>query len=698
MQQHTYSPPDGGLVSLVGPIGPGKGTICRSESFDEATGLFTLVVLGHPRAAEKLICDVQSFREASLDNDGIQKAEQRQRRTYNRHRQKKSSVASPPMHQFARNARALIATATPQPGPSTSLNISIVAPVSSEKKRKQGAAVESSKASVAPSELADGGGQVRVGGTEMVAAAAAEAVVAPSVEELIEFYFGDEEWAEATNPSHASSRATRRQRVTGPSIGGGGDGGSGGFVGGDDDAGSQSSGGWSLSSTHMHANTNAGADGEEGDDAGAHVPLIDFVKRRLRLEAGRTRVPIMDEEDDVSELSFGDDQSGTLRTEITGVSSHLYGFEASSQYASDATPVPRLYERTLGAMNAGALAFCTLVLCIGIAAISLKSIVDSGTHHASSSGDELWLTVWALIGGASAIAFGRSTSTRWCRINPKEKERSIKPGTAAAFALLGVSAAIASGILSSGLIWESSKMYDFCTTDVIYSLPRNVGTRQCKVTGECFGDAHTPEPLPTVIPVARAVGPYKDKWYTGTIPTEYGLLSEVTAFWLDRQKLSGTIPSQLGALKNATSHFSLVSSGLCSDIPTQVQALMGRFAAGSDGLGGFDIMAGNSIGTVCGWQDYMADARFATIEGATSTTNIAFVNDYRVALSGPIPTEFGLLTEATAFDMGRCDRCGFLTGELPSELGQMKKLHQGLRVRQNKLEATLPSQVRPHPS
>ena len=56
------------------------------------------------------------------------------------------------------------------------------------------------------------------------------------------------------------------------------------------------------------------------------------------------------------------------------------------------------------------------------------------------------------------------------------------------------------------------------------------------------------------------------------------------------------------------------------------------------------VRAGNSLGTVCGWQSYMADSRFPTMDGSTSTTSISFMAQ---GLTGTIPTQVGLLTAIT---------------------------------------------------
>ena len=120
-------------------------------------------------------------------------------------------------------------------------------------------------------------------------------------------------------------------------------------------------------------------------------------------------------------------------------------------------------------------------------------------------------------------------------------------------------------------------------------------------------------------------------------------------------------PQELGALVEITSSFQLFSNKLCSDVPTQVQALSSGVTSG------WKVTTGNSIGTVCGWQSYMADSRFPTMDGSTSTTSI----DYnQQGLTGTIPTEFGRLTDLTYLNVGGNE----LTGRVPSEIGALTKM------------------------
>ena len=90
------------------------------------------------------------------------------------------------------------------------------------------------------------------------------------------------------------------------------------------------------------------------------------------------------------------------------------------------------------------------------------------------------------------------------------------------------------------------------------------------------------------------------------------------------------MPTELGRLNQVTKYFRFFANQLCDDVPTQVQALSSGFS------GGWQVTTGNSFGTICGWQSYMADSRFPTMDGSTGVTSI----DYnQQGLTGTIPTE-----------------------------------------------------------
>ena len=53
-------------------------------------------------------------------------------------------------------------------------------------------------------------------------------------------------------------------------------------------------------------------------------------------------------------------------------------------------------------------------------------------------------------------------------------------------------------------------------------------------------------------------------------------------------------------------------------------------------LDSWQVTTGNSFGTICGWQSYMADSRFPTMDGSTGVTSIDYNEQ---GLTGTIPTQ-----------------------------------------------------------
>ena len=63
---------------------------------------------------------------------------------------------------------------------------------------------------------------------------------------------------------------------------------------------------------------------------------------------------------------------------------------------------------------------------------------------------------------------------------------------------------------------------------------------------------------------------YRNRDITGTIPTEFGLLTDVEYFQLGLNTLTSTIPTELGALVKVSSRFHLEQNSLTSVVPTEL--------------------------------------------------------------------------------------------------------------------------------
>ena len=91
--------------------------------------------------------------------------------------------------------------------------------------------------------------------------------------------------------------------------------------------------------------------------------------------------------------------------------------------------------------------------------------------------------------------------------------------------------------------------------------------------------------------------------------TEFGRMVKMrSGFELFKNSLSSTIPWQLGfTLDQMTRSFLLYSNKLCDDVPDAVSSYSNSFYSG------WQVVTGNSIGTICGWESYMDDYRFPTM-------------------------------------------------------------------------------------
>jgi len=239
--------------------------------------------------------------------------------------------------------------------------------------------------------------------------------------------------------------------------------------------------------------------------------------------------------------------------------------------------------------------------------------------------------------------------------------------------------------------------------------------------------ASASQPFPTSLPTATTAIDYGTAGYTGTLPTQVGYLTDITEFYMPRNTLTGVLPTQLGQLEKAekfmvysnrftgapptelgnmtalTSNFYLNSNSLSSTIPTEfgriLQTLTGRFklqsnqlcddvptqvSALSNNVDQFYVQTSNSIGTFCDWPEEVYN-RFSG-SGGKDTVSVSYSN-YQI--TGTIPTEFGLMTEATSFAMST----NYLRGPIPTQLGMLSLVVNDMQLFDNDLTSALPTEL-----
>ena len=156
---------------------------------------------------------------------------------------------------------------------------------------------------------------------------------------------------------------------------------------------------------------------------------------------------------------------------------------------------------------------------------------------------------------------------------------------------------------------------------------------------------------------------------SGSIPTQLGNLSKLTDLTLSFNGLSGSIPTQLGNLSNLTT-LKLFGNRLSGSIPAQ----LGNLSKLTD-----LTLTGNQLsGTI--------PAQLGNL------SNLTYLSLSYNQLSGSIPTQLGNLSKLqTLYLEGNGDGNG-LSGSIPTELGNLSNL-TGLSLADNQLSGSIPTEL-----
>jgi len=135
--------------------------------------------------------------------------------------------------------------------------------------------------------------------------------------------------------------------------------------------------------------------------------------------------------------------------------------------------------------------------------------------------------------------------------------------------------------------------------------------------------------IPTNLPSSTTSIKYEDKNLEGTIPTELGLLTDVTGFDVNKNSLTGPMPTEVGKMHKMKKWFDAHSNSLSGTLPTE--------------LGNF--------------------VKLTSYFGLQSNK-----------ISGTVPSELGRLVAMTShFRVG----WNSFTGTIPTELGELVNMVNG---------------------
>jgi len=184
----------------------------------------------------------------------------------------------------------------------------------------------------------------------------------------------------------------------------------------------------------------------------------------------------------------------------------------------------------------------------------------------------------------------------------------------------------------------------------------------------------TAETLPTDLPTTILEIKYNQQGYSGSIPTQWGLLTSVTLLDLGRNSLSKRVPTQLGSLRqlqwSSYEGYGLFTSNMLDgSLPSELGAWTGLTKV-------FDVQMNQLSGALPSELGRLT----ALTEYFVFTSN---------AFTSTIPTELGNLVALSSYmHLGY----NYLDGATPSELGNLQ-IAEGLRIYQNQICDDIPTEV-----
>ena len=152
---------------------------------------------------------------------------------------------------------------------------------------------------------------------------------------------------------------------------------------------------------------------------------------------------------------------------------------------------------------------------------------------------------------------------------------------------------------------------------------------------------------------------------TGTIPAELGNLSKLKRLFLDRNQLTGSIPTELGNLANLQL-LNLSRNQLTGTIPSQLGSL--------------------SALKVLQLQENMLSGSIPAQLGSLSNLTSLYIQTN--ALTGTIPMELGSLSSLASLTLHE----NMLGGSIPPQLGSLSNL-ESLNLRDNQLTGSIPVEL-----
>jgi Leucine-rich repeat (LRR) protein len=248
---------------------------------------------------------------------------------------------------------------------------------------------------------------------------------------------------------------------------------------------------------------------------------------------------------------------------------------------------------------------------------------------------------------------------------------------------------IACNFLSFANVTKCQSIFEFSDKTTGSTIPSEIGV----LTQLTFLD-FTSQSLTSTIP--REIGlltqltllDFNGNALTSTIPSEIRLLNQLTRLDFGSNSLTSTIPSELGLLSQLTI-LAFFSNKLTSTIPSEI-GLLNQLTELSFWNNSLTSTIPSDIGllTLLTWLSFWQNSLTTISTEIGLLTLLAHLDISSNSLISTIPSEIGLLTQLTYLSISR----NSLTFTIPSEIGHLTLLRV-LDLFRNELKGTIPSSL-----
>jgi len=191
---------------------------------------------------------------------------------------------------------------------------------------------------------------------------------------------------------------------------------------------------------------------------------------------------------------------------------------------------------------------------------------------------------------------------------------------------------------------------------------------------------------------ATALDYHGDNIY-GTLPTQFGLLTDITSFSIWDNYLSGPIPTELGNLVESEEDFWMSRNSFTGQLPTQ----LGKLVAMSSSISVRDNDLSGTLPSQLGRLQLAAGLYLYGNKFTAVPTELGYMSEmqsefslYSNLLSSTVPTQLGNLVKMTS-----ALRLSWnpMSGSVPSELGQLTDFRFTFRLDETSASGSMPTQL-----